>query len=72
MVSIILVTIRFSREINREGGVSPPQPPLPYYGRNKIICHWRKPGRFLILLIVKSEDLPYGVKYDLSEGEGMF
>lgn len=72
MVLIILAAIRFSQEINREGGVSPPQPPLPYFGRNKIICHWRKPGRFLILSIVESEDLPYGVKYYLSEGEGMF
>ena len=29
-------------------------------------------GKVSFLLIVKSEDLPYGVKYDLSEGEGMF
>lgn len=32
----------------------------------------RKLGRDCIQMILESEDLPYGVKCDLSEGEEMF
>lgn len=32
----------------------------------------RKLGRNCIQMILESEDLPYGVKCDLSEGEEMF
>lgn len=30
------------------------------------------PGRDCTQRMHKSEDLPYGIRYDLSEGEGMF
>ena len=77
-IKIILVTIWFSREINREGGESPPQPPLPYEGMECTIMPLAFAGKVYIAqqslpqMILKSEDLPYGVKCDLSEGEEMF
>lgn len=65
--------------INREAGSSPAQPPLPYLGMSATttdaICQPLEPdalGRRRPQLIHKSEDLPYSLKYYLSEGEGMF
>ncbi len=73
-IKIILVIIRFSREINREGGENPPQPPLPYLGRDDLYIPLASSalGRWSSSMILKPEDLPCDVKYDLSEGEEMF